>query len=298
MKKVLLVTLSTLVILSLTGCGKKVEKKDENKGEIKEETKDNNIVDEEDLDFEKLEIKNPGIKLGEDTYNVKINNKDKVIKIEYNNYPKSKLDQDDVENYRYYYTYTIYLDDTKIGSFEKYVYESYEDIRNLANATESFNLKPFNDDVKTTLIKDKYNNDYLVLNIPVYTESSTNEEMFITNENGKLLGTLYVDNNMGFTITGDGSSNYYRNEENTELHYSNYYFINNNGIYYIYPEKSMFVKEDNGYIGLNYELEEITVEEYLVSIENGKLVNNKTGRTYKIANLEGGDSSFSEFKAN
>ena len=43
----------------------------------------------------------------------------------------------------------------------------------------------------------------------------------------------------------------------------------------------MFVKEDNGYIGLNYELEEITVEEYLVSVENGKLINNKTGRTYK-----------------
>jgi len=292
MKKVLIIALSTLVILSLTGCGKKEDKKEENKEENNQQM---NIDD--DLDFEKLEIKNPGIKLGEDTYNVKINNKNRVIKIEYNNYPKSKLDQEEIDNYNYYYTYTIYLDDTKVDSFQISTYD-YEYIKELANATESLNLKPFNDDVKTNIIKDAYSNEYLVLTIPVYTESSTNEELYIIDSNGKLLGSIYVDANMGFTIKGEDSSNYYKIKNDDELHYSNYYFINNNGIYYIYPEKSMYVKDEEGNIGLDYEAEEITVEEYLVSIENGKLVNNKTGRTYKIANFEGGDSSFSEFKAN
>ena len=264
MKKGLKFLLVIFALVLVTGCNKDNKVIDENK-EDKE-----NIVDDENS----LIIKNPGIKLGEEIYNIKLNNKDKKLRVEYNNYSESKIDLDDV--YRYYITYTVYLDNVKIFDNElSWDFDNYLDyIKKLASADKTFKLD-YSAGIETHIIKGTDNKEYLLIRDELIDSVYYADKLVIVNDMGKKIGDLSITKDTSFTITGKDDSIYKKYW---------YYYYTNNKIFYINPTKTM-CKDDE----LDDSNSVIDFDEYEITINKDKISSKKTGETYKGTDIAGAE---------
>jgi len=286
MKKVLLATLAILTFLTITGCGKKEEKKDE-KSNVKEEVK----TGDKKAETEEIVISNPGAVIGTQIYDVKLNNKDIKLKVEYINYPKAKLDEnDDV----FYLTYKIYLDDKFIDGLAigKILLDD-EDMKGLIETNyNNNNYDYFKDTLNPTILRGK-DKEYLLLH--VQGGGFLNEELlYIINDSAKFLGGLYIDKNMGLQIVGK-SSERYKTEESASV--INYYFIDVDKITYLKPTDEMFIDKNGKKQDFVSDREKYMFDEYTITVNNDKLENTKTDNEYQGSEPEGGDSEFTEFIA-
>ena len=290
MKKGLKFLLVILALVLITGCNKdnKVidDNKDnkDNKDNIVDDNKENVVDDNKETkkddnkenvvsDKNNLIIKNPGIKLGEEVYNIKLNNKNKKLRVEYNNYPKSEIDLDDKYGY-YYITYTVYLDNVKIydNQISWNFYNELDDIKKLASADKTFKLD-YSAGIKTHIIKGTDNKEYLLIRKELYGEIYYADKLVIVNDMGKKLGDLSITKDTSFTITGKNSSKYKEYW---------YYYYTNNKLFYINPTEAMCKNNE-----LDYLNSVIDFDEYEITINNDKIISKKTGDTYKGTDIAG-----------
>ena len=290
MRKILLLTLSIFTILTLAGCGKKEVKNEEQKQEevTEKENKPNNEEKESNnqvTENEELIIKNPGSIIGTRTYDVKLNNKDIKLKIEYINYPNEKLIEEDST---YYITYKVYLDNKLINDLtDKILYDEEEMKELISKNYNSYDF--FGDSLNPTILKGK-DKEYILLHAQGGGFLNS-ENLYIINESGKLLGGLYIDKNMGVQLTGKDADKY-----KTENSYSviNYYYVNSEKITYLTPTEEMYITDEEGK-HVDYEKLTFEFDEYTITIDNDKLINTKTGNLYKGNEAEGGSSDFTRF---
>ena len=285
MKKVLLVSLSVLSLLTLTGCDL-FKKKEDKKEENKKENAQTSTVLPKTGDEDEVIIKNPGAVIGTEIYDIKLNNKTSKLKIEYYNYPKSKLDEDDV----YYVTYKVYLNDLLVDGITDYImFDQEEEYKKLASYDNNKNFTYIKDTLKPTIIKGK-DKEYLLIHLNGGGFLNS-ENIYLINDKSKLLGGLYIDKNMGVKLTGKNASKYMNKESETVM---DYYYIENSKITYLTLTDAMYIKDEDGK-HVDYERESYDFDEYVITINNDKLINTKTNNKYKGTDLEGGSSDFTEF---
>ena len=305
MKKVLVITLSILAVLSLAGCGNK--KKEENNPESNNQGENNNQQEKN----ERITIKNPGCVIGKEEYTVKLNGKNRVLKLEYYNYDKSEYDfsisNDDNSDNDFYLTYKFYIDGAAIDGIESlngkiYMYDDrgYDNssIEKLMEADGTKNLvaedrtiinQGLEDlSIKTSILKGN-DKEYLIIFMYPPTPWPT-EHIFIVNDTGKLLGELYVDKAMGVKLSGNDVKKYNPNGYHLT---ENYYYLTDDKIVYLKPTHEMYTND--GYVKAFDRT--ITFDEYAITIKNGNLLNTKTNNQYKGTDVEGGDSEITMFYA-
>ena len=153
--------------------------------------------------------------------------------------------------------YQFYLNNMKIENASGYYY--YDDLNDI-------DINDFND-IKT--IKDNNNKDYLViiLDTPEPTGDASNN-IFIIDDSGKLLSSLFIANETGISkLTGDNSNNYLYDEEENVKNYSQYSILSNCITYLEAPD----------YIG---ERSECDFTEIKISIENGNIIKSELGKLH------------------
>ncbi len=296
MRKILIITLSTLVVLSLAGCGN--DKKKEEKP-VNNNQEENNKPEEP----KKVVIKNPGCVIGKEEYPIKINGKNRTLKLEYYNYDKSEyvaVDSEDTDN-DFYVTYKYYIDNVAIDGLKAvdgkiYVYdeESIEKLKD-ADGTKNFVEKDrkilLGEDSDYLIIKPSVlkgnDKEYLVISMELPT-LWPQKDIIIASDTTGLLGELFVEGNMGVKLSGKDAKKYIADADSLV---TDYHYMDDDKIVYLKPTPAMY---KDGYVKASGT---IIFDEYAITVKNGNLLNKKTNNQYKGTDVEGGDSEITMFYA-
>ena len=290
MKKIFKVLLVVFSLLIITGCDKKnVKVSDDNKSKLQENIdEDNKDKTQENINkdnnknekLENIEVKFnelTELSLVEGTTNIKLNNKDVVLKIT----KKSTKD---------YPQYSMYLDNNLV--FEN-VYSSKDFEGKDFYEVMDFEGKDFDEilnyapsSFELTKIIGKDNKEYLVF-IKSYTFSeSGGVNYYIIGNNKKILAELRnVPEGTGFEIKGSGKEKYYRKYPNG-FYYVLRVAIYNNKIYYLGSEKKVYID------GNDNEKEQLL--EYVINIKNDVVTSSKTGVKFTIYDFSGAAGGYLE----
>lgn len=235
MKKTIILGLSILTMLTLSGCD--MFKKKENKEENKKEP--------EKVETDKTTAGEDGVR----SIETKLNNKTENFKIKYE---VSNADEGE-------YKVSILSNDTVLAQLNM-----YDEVKENVNGA------------KTSIFKGKDGKEYLL--VIIEGGSIPREEMYILSSS-KLLAHLTSEENLGAKLTGNGNEKYVGDEYNVV---TKFYSISNNRIDYLKPVNGTYSDDD----------EEINLEEYVLTINNDEVKNEKTNNKYVAKELEGGTSSF------
>ena len=263
MKRVLVISLSVLTLLTLSGCDmfkKKEDKKEEVKTDTKEEVKTDTKeeVKTETKENETKEEKELTLQPGMYKLNAKLNNEDLEIKFEY----KPIIFEDDEV-----YNVILYVNDKNLTKFV--VYDTEE-------------IKEYLSSSKTKILKGK-DKEYLVLLIDSGISGIPSNEIYILSKD-KLLVKLYDLENMALKLTGKGIDKYQKTENGK---YNKFYKIESDKIYYIVPNDLEYYDK---------EYTKIDLDEYVLTVNNNEVTTNKTGNTFVGTDFEGGESDFVTIK--
>ena len=179
---------------------------------------------------------------------------EKTLKLNNKNIKINLTTKYDTENE--YFEVLISLNDKIIGSFEEYDEEEIKGI------IENFS---------TNKIKGLDNKEYLLL---IFDSGGIpKEKMFLTNESKTLAYIESMEN-----LAGKLSNNTrYKKSENNKT--TKFYSIGSNRIYYLTSD----IEEAK---------ENMKLEEHELTIKNSVVTTKKNGKTYKLTDLDGGDSTF------
>lgn len=133
--------------------------------------------------------------------------------------------------------------------------------------------------------------EYVAISIPAGTEDKKQASLILTTDEGKLVGEFTADIVNGITLTGSNVEKY--KNHSGDIVFSS---IKDGKITYLVPTEKMYKTDSKGNKVLNNSLDNLELDEYSVSINNGKATAKKTGEIYKITNAKGKTFGFSKFR--
>lgn len=300
MKKRLYLTFTILIAacLILTGCqSNKIEEEPEDYNEIVEENTatgkidagNNKIASKELTVTENPEIYNDDLPLGFECKYPTVNGKSIVVKVETTGDSKKQ------SNGPYYISYRVYVGEEVLNTVKegKYHLEGYGiemlktfDIEEDAGTNYEF----FEWDFTTSVYKGQ-DKEYVAISIPAGTEDKNQASLILSTDDGKLLGDFTADIVKDITLTGSNIDKY-KNWSGDYVFNS----IKDGVITYLTPTDGMYKINSEGKKILDNSLDVLELEEHLVTINNDKATDEKTGEIYQITNAKGRDFGFGEFR--
>ena len=312
MKNKFLVSLLMIMLcFFLVGCGNNTEnessKKESdinNKENINDNPNNNNDPNNDDpkkeddpkpnadsLTIHEIDkLYNEDLPLGLENNYVKANGQEIVIRVQ------TSGSSDQQANGPYYIFYNIYVGNDTLGfkcirdaiyHLEGYGIEMLKTFDEEEDA--GVNYEFFEWDFTSSAHKggDK---DYIAISFPAGIENKPQATLFITSDDGKLLGEFIADVVHDTNMTGPDVEKY-KNHSGDIVFNS----IKDGNITYLTPTDAMY-KEVDGKKVLDSSLEEIELEEHSVTMNNNKTTDTKTNNVYKITNAKGKTYNFSEFR--
>ena len=211
--------------------------------------------------------------------NVTINKKDVTLGLKF--YLLKEYNKEIKEYYQNLY-YDVFFNDKKVTNAEKkqvYYDECDGDDCSVSEKRLASEVTGLIKDVK--VIVDNNKKEYAILDVFGYSPVG-GEEIFVINNDGKLLLDMDASVNYGFgSFTGDGSGTYVYKDNYESFHL---WDIKNDKIYYL-----EFEDEDN--------CEKVRFNEHVITINNGKISDKKTNNKFTGNSISGGCPSKFNVKA-
>ena len=304
-KKILIGILIVMMCSVLVGCENKPNQNNSSSnGEINTNTADdNNKTDNTNTTNNNsksnmdslpiLEVKDAysnDLPLGLENNYVKVNGSEVVIRVQTEGSSKQQA------NGPYYISYNVYVGNDTLG---------FNCIRDAIYHLEGFGitmLKEFNEEEDIGVNHEFFewdftssahkggDKEYVLISLPAGVEDKPQASLFITTDNGKLLGEYIVDVIHNTNLSGPDVEKYKNHSGDIVFH-----SIKNGNITYLTPTSAMYV-DSNGKKILNSSLDVIELEEHSVTMNNNKATDTKTGNIYKITNASGKTFNFGEFR--
>ena len=289
--KIIIIVLIILVLIVLGEACYIIFGMKDNKEQDKNEITTNDKVDDTKKDEEvKVDVKENDI-IATESKNIKLNVKDVTVSLKYyilKEYSK-EFEEDEYKLY-----YDIYLNDKAVTNGEKnpVYYDScdYEGETEDCSITKEKLAKFATELIGLKKIVDNNKKEYVIVDL--YGGSPMDsEKLYIIDETGKVLMNMFVDLNLGYgTITGDSKKDYVFKDEGENYSYFHYYVIKSDKINYLEAK----YRESNNSRDAQFSKNEFY--ENTLTIENGKVVDKKTGNTLKAEGASGGSSDFISVK--
>ena len=309
-KKFLIGLLAFLMCFTLVGCGKdsdeeRSSKKKNNTNIVEPDdpepdepdpnnnnsNKKKNKTNSDSLDIIEVDKKyDNDIPLGLETNYPKVNGQEIVIRVQTSGSKKQQA------NGPYYIYYNVYVGNDALGlkcvrdgiyHLEGYGIEMLKTFDEEEDAGVNYEFFEWDFTSSTHKGEDK---EYVVFSLPAGIEDKPQASLFITTDDGKLLGEFIVDVVHDTKLTGPEVEKY-KNHSGDIIFHS----IKNGNITYLTPTEAMY-KTENGKKVLDSSLEEIELEEHSVTMNNNKATDTKTDNVYKITNAKGNTYNFGEFR--
>ncbi len=214
---------------------------------------------------------------------IKLNGKEKTISLKY--YVLKEKDKVVGESYYNLY-YDVYLDDKLVSNATKnsvyydeceYIDDDTDDCsitseRLSTYASSLIELKKMVDDNKKEYVTVRLNGG----------GPQDSEKLYVIDDSGKALIYMHIDQNLGYgKITGEAKSHFVYTDEGYDYAYFHLFSVKENMIYYLEAKENSEKQFDGN-----------TFYEHTITINNGKAVDKKTGKSLTASNASGGASEF------
>ena len=226
---------------------------------------------------------------------IKLNGKDVTVSLKY--YILKEYDEE-LEKSFYNLYYDIYLNDKAVKNADKnYVY--YDECDYVDDDTEDCNITKerlssyTNNLIELGKVTDNNKKEYVTVRLDGGGPQDS-EKLYVIDDSSNALVYMYIDLNLGYgKITGDAKKEFVYADKGEDYSYFHYYVLKSDKINYLeakYRESDDDTSESDQYSGNEFYVHTLT-------IENGKVVDKKTGDVL-IASGEasGGSSNFITIK--
>lgn len=133
--------------------------------------------------------------------------------------------------------------------------------------------------------------EYVAVSFPAGTEDKSQATLLLATDEGDLVAEFTADVVHDITLTGADVEKY-KNHSGDVVFNS----IKDGNVTYLIPTEKMYKTDAKGNKVLDTSLDTIELDEYSVTISNGKATSKKTGEIYKITNAKGKTFGFGEFR--